>query len=43
MGRPTAARLADLQRSNCWPLLSWRFVDGYLSPDLELNQFAQLF
>jgi len=36
MARPTAARLVDLQRSNCWPLLSWCVLEGHLIPDLEL-------
>jgi integrase len=36
MVRPTPARLADLQRANGWPLLSWCMLSGWLRPDLEL-------
>jgi site-specific recombinase XerD len=36
MRRPTPARLADLKRTGAWPFLSWCFVEGHLTPDLDL-------
>jgi site-specific recombinase XerD len=36
MRRPTPARLADLRRTGAWLFLSWCFVEGHLTPDLDL-------
>src|SRR5262249_2006703 len=36
MARPTPARLAGLKRTGAWPFLSWCFVEGHLTPDLDL-------
>ena len=36
MRRPTPARLTDLQRSGAWPFLTWCFVAGVVTPDLDL-------
>lgn len=36
MARPTAARSADLDRSDAWPFLTWCFVEEHLVPDLDL-------
>ena len=36
MARPTAARLADIQRSGAWPFLTWAFVSGALVADVDL-------
>ena len=36
MRRPTPARLADLKRTGAWPFLTWCFVEGHLTPDLDL-------
>ena len=36
MARPTPARLADLKRTGAWPFLTWCFVEGHLTPDLDL-------
>jgi hypothetical protein len=36
MVRSTPARLADLRRSGAWPFVTWCFVEGYLTPDLDL-------
>jgi integrase len=36
MGRPTPARLADLDRTDAWPLLTWCFLTGVVVPDLDL-------
>jgi integrase len=36
MRRSTPARLADLQRLEAWPFVSWCFVHQYLAPDMEL-------
>ena len=36
MTRPTPARLADLKRTGAWQFLTWCFVEGHLTPDLDL-------
>ena len=36
MRRPTPARLADLKRTGAWTFLTWCFVEGHLTPDLDL-------
>ena len=36
MERPTPARLADLKRTAAWQFLTWCFVEGHLTPDLDL-------
>lgn len=36
MSRPTPARLTDLDRSGAWPFVTWCFVEGALTPDLDL-------
>jgi site-specific recombinase XerD len=36
MRRPTPARLADLKRTGAWQFLTWCFVEGHLTPDLDL-------
>jgi integrase len=36
MARPTPARLADLKRTAAWQFLTWCFVEGHLTPDLDL-------
>jgi site-specific recombinase XerD len=36
LSRPTPARLADLHRSQAWPLICWAWVAGKLPVDLDL-------
>ena len=36
MDRPTQARLVDLRRSGAWSFLTWCFLEGIVSPDLDL-------
>ena len=36
MRRPTPQRLADVRRTDAWPLLSWCFVEGRLRADVDL-------
>ena len=36
MTRPTVARLVDLRRTGAWPLLTWCFCVGRLTPDVDL-------
>ena len=36
MQRPTPARLADLDRTRAWSFVTWCFVEGLLTPDLDL-------
>lgn len=36
MRRPTRARLADLRRTGAWSFLIWCFLEGILTPDLDL-------
>ncbi len=36
MGRPTPARLADLHRTNAWSFVTWCFLEGILTPDIDL-------
>jgi integrase len=36
MARPTGARLADLARTRAWSFITWCFVEGVLTPDLDL-------
>ena len=36
MRRPTPARLADLKRTGAWTFLTWCFVEGHLTPDVDL-------
>lgn len=36
MTRPTAVRLAELQRTKAWPFLSWLLVEQHVPADLEL-------
>ncbi len=36
MQRPTAARLTDLRRTGAWSFVTWCFLEGVVSPDLNL-------
>ncbi len=36
MHRPTQARLADLRRTGAWSFLTWCFLQGVVSPDVDL-------
>jgi integrase len=36
MARPTRARLADLARTRAWSFITWCFLEGVLTPDLDL-------
>jgi integrase len=36
MERPTPARLVDLSRTNAWSFVTWCFLEGILTPDLDL-------
>lgn len=36
LGRPTQARLVDLNRSHAWPMICWAWVNGRLPVDLDL-------
>jgi site-specific recombinase XerD len=36
MARPTPARLADLARTRAWSFITWCFLEGVVTPDLDL-------
>jgi site-specific recombinase XerD len=36
MARPTSARLADLRRTGAWSFLTWSFLEGVVTPDMDL-------
>jgi site-specific recombinase XerD len=36
MARPTPGRLVDLHRTGAWSFLTWCFLEGVITPDLDL-------